>query len=205
MIKTSLRHLLPALLTALALFLSGCATQKGMIVLLPEKGKPSGKVMVSTDKGTRVLDKSWEAVEISGKEKPPGAPVVMKENEVKERFGAVLAATPKPPAHFLLYFKLDSDELVPQSRIVLLEIATVIRERRPALVSVVGHTDTVGTEAYNFQLGLRRAHAVAAKLRALGAVMVSVDSASRGKTELLVKTPDQVYEPRNRRAEVTVR
>ena len=116
-----------------------------------------------------------------------------------------MSAMPLPPVHYLLYFKLGSAELLPDSRLLLPAIAEVIKGRHPAQVSVVGHTDTVESAEYNYQLGLLRARAVSELLASHGAAPARTEISSRGKTDLLVKTPDQTLEPRNRRAEVTVR
>ena len=191
------------------LLLSGCAAQKSaqksVIVLLPEDGKVSGAVTVVTAHGSKVLNQSWQSVEIFGARGAPSDPVVLQEKAVQEAFAPVLAAMPVPPVHYLLYFKLDSGELLPDSRLLLPEIAEVIRKRQPAQLSVVGHTDTVGSMEYNYRLGLKRAAAVCAELAVLGAAPASIETSSRGKADPQVPTPDQFPEPRNRRAEVTIR
>jgi len=116
-----------------------------------------------------------------------------------------MAAMPAPPVHYRLNFKLGTAELLPASQLLLPEIARAIKERHPAQLIVVGHTDTVESAEYNYQLGLQRAKAVSERLASHGAAPVRIEISSRGKTDLLVKTPDQTLEPRNRRAEVTIR
>jgi outer membrane protein OmpA-like peptidoglycan-associated protein len=184
--------------------LSGCAARKSVIVLLPEEGTVSGEVMVVNAQGSQLLSRSWQSVEIAGSQGRPGSPVVLDQTTVREEFGGVMSAMPLQPVHYLLYFKVDSAELLPESRLLLPEIIKVIKERHPAQLSIVGHTDTVESVAYNYQLGLLRARAVAAMLSAHGAAPASSEISSRGKTDLLVKTPDQTLEPRNRRAVVTI-
>jgi outer membrane protein OmpA-like peptidoglycan-associated protein len=71
-------------------------------------------------------------------------------------------------------------------------------------VSVIGHTDTIGTRDYNYQLSLRRARKVADLLASHGVDRNMLDIESHGEDNLLVKTGDQVREPRNRRVEITV-
>jgi len=208
------RCLLLALFLLAGALLSGCATSRksvqpsarpSVIVLLPEGDHPSGEVTVSNAGGTQVLNRSWQSVEIPGTRGRPSGPVVLEQKAVQGAFSPVLAAMPAPPVHFLLYFKLDSTELLPESHALLTGIATTIRERSPAQLSVVGHGDSVGSVRYNYQLGLRRAAAVADRLASQGARPASLETSSRGKADPQVPTPDQTPEPRNRRAEVTVR
>ena len=199
------RQLLLSCCLFVAVLLAGCAGQKSMVVLLPEDGKPPGEVTVVNAHGSQVLNRPWQAVEIQSAAVRPAAPVALSESKVHGLFDKVLSAMPAPPAHYLLFFKLNSAELVPESRLLLPVILTELNKRQPAELSVIGHTDTVESDAYNFQLGLQRANAVPALLKALGAAPAFVETFSRGKTDLLVKTGDQVLEPRNRRAEVTIR
>jgi outer membrane protein OmpA-like peptidoglycan-associated protein len=199
------RHLLPSCYFFVSVLLSGCAAQSSIIVLIPEEGKVSGEVTVVNAQGSQLLNQSWQAVEIAGSHEGPATPVMLDETTVQEVFGGVLTAMPLPPVHYLLFFKLDSAELLPDSRLLLPAIARAIKKRHPAQLSVVGHTDTVESAEYNYQLGLLRATAVPELLAEYGAAPASIEISSRGKTDLLVKTPDQTLEPRNRRAEISIR
>ena len=200
-----LRHLLSSCSLLVALSLSGCAAQRSVIVLLPEDGKVSGEIMVVNAGGSQLLNRSWQSVAIAGPRGEPTKPAVMRAAAVHELFGPLLGAAPAQPVHYLLFFRLDTAELLPESQLLLPEIVRVIRERSPAQLSVVGHTDTTGSVEHNYRLGLLRATLVAGLLLSQGAAPVSVETASRGKADLLVKTPAQTLEPRIRRAEVTVR
>ena len=199
------RNLLPFFCFFVSVLLSGCAAQKSVIVLLPEDGKVSGVVGVVNAQGSQVLNQSWQSVEIAGSQGQPASPIVLDETTVQDLFGGVLSAMPLPPVHYLLYFKLNSAELLPDSQLLLPAIAKAVNDRHPAQLSVVGHTDTVESAVYNYQLGLLRAQAVSGLLASYGAAPVSIETSSRGKADLFVKTPDQTLEPRNRRAEVTIR
>jgi outer membrane protein OmpA-like peptidoglycan-associated protein len=185
--------------------LTGCAGQKSLVVLLPEDGKPSGEVTVETPGGSVVLSHPWQAVEISGGNVQPAAPVTMEEPAVKEVFAEVVAAMPAPPVRYTLYFRQNTAVLTKDSQRLLPEIIKAINKRRPAQLSVIGHTDTMGTEEYNYQLGLLRANTVTNLLKSLGAAPAIIEASSHGKTDLIVKTGDQVAEQRNRRVEVTIR
>lgn len=68
---------------------------------------------------------------------------------------------------------------------------------------VAGHTDTVGDAASNRGLSERRAQAIGRWFKKRG-VKIPVLSAGFGEDVLLVETPDQTDEARNRRAEYIV-
>ena len=184
---------------------AGCAGPKSLVVLLPQDGRVSGEVTVENAHGSQVLKQSWQAAEISGVDARPASPVVMDETAVQGIFGEVLSAMPLPAVHYILYFRLDSAELMPESQFLLPEILKAINARKPAELSVVGHTDTMGSAEYNYRLGFLRARTVPGLLSALGAAPAIIETLSRGKSDLLVKTADKTPEPRNRRAEVTIR
>jgi outer membrane protein OmpA-like peptidoglycan-associated protein len=65
---------------------------------------------------------------------------------------------------------------------------------------VVGHTDTVGTVDHNLTLSRRRARTIATWFKGRG-ITLPIAYEGMGKSVLLVKTADQVDEPRNRRVD----
>jgi outer membrane protein OmpA-like peptidoglycan-associated protein len=68
---------------------------------------------------------------------------------------------------------------------------------------IEGHTDTVGAKDYNMALSQHRAAAVAAYLVSkFGLDASRLDAVGLGSDQLLVPTPDQTPEPRNRRVRV---
>jgi peptidoglycan-associated lipoprotein len=94
--------------------------------------------------------------------------------------------------------------LAPESEVFLPEVFRTVRDRGALDISVIGHTDTIGTRDYNYQLSLRRARKVADLLAKQGVDRNILDIESHGEDNLLIKTGDQVREPRNRRVEITV-
>jgi outer membrane protein OmpA-like peptidoglycan-associated protein len=65
---------------------------------------------------------------------------------------------------------------------------------------IAGHTDTVGDAGYNLRLSRSRAQAIAAWFRRRG-IKIPIAFEGFGETALLVKTADEVDEPRNRRVD----
>ncbi|UFS70492.1 OmpA family protein [Geomonas sp. RF6] len=185
--------------------LSGCAAPKSYVVLLPKEGEPPGEVVVSTLEGSQVLNQPWEKVEIRNDLVPPGKPERVGEMNAQSEVLKVLSALPPQPVHFVLFFHFNSTELTAQSQRLLPEIVRCVQQRPAAEVIIVGHTDTVASEPYNYDLATRRARKVLNLLQKMGAAPLRVDLLSRGECELKVQTPDQTSESCNRRAEVTVR
>jgi OmpA-OmpF porin, OOP family len=72
---------------------------------------------------------------------------------------ADLAATGRTEVYGI-YFDFGSDVVRPQSESVLQQIAEVMRRHADWSIRVEGHTDNVGTDAYNQDLSGRRAAAV---------------------------------------------
>ena len=197
---------------AILLLAAACATatkpasspSRDIIVLLPDDQGKTGAIVVSSAGVTRRLDKPRQTVTVESGS-PPGPSTVMSQQEVQAIAGSALAALPKPPAKFILYFFHDSVDLTKESQAELQKVFQAIRDRAPVDISVVGHTDTLGKKEYNYALSLKRAKAVAAILRGNGVDPSLLDITSHGKDNPLVRTRDQVPEPRNRRVEITVR
>ena len=74
--------------------------------------------------------------------------------------------------------------------------------RRRSQLTVTGHTDTVGSDAYNMRLSRRRAESVAAQLEKDGIASSEIEIVAKGKRDLLVPTKDGVREPQNRRVQI---
>ena len=126
-------------------------------------------------------------------------------SDVQQLFGPALAAMPIRPTSFTVYFEEGTDELTAESRRVVAQIFSEIARRQVPEVVVIGHTDAVGTMAYNDELSIKRAERMRNELVKLGAGRDRIRMAGRGKREPLIRTPDGAPEPRNRRVEVTVR
>ena len=185
---------------ALCAVLGGCAS--GTVVLLPQKDGHASAVSVRQGDREIVLDQPYAAA--SSTALGPRA-YTSSQQKVDEQFGTALAAQPRPPMTFTVYFELGTDAFTEESKRLLTEIMAEIAKRPVPDVLVIGHTDTVGTDPFNDALGQQRADAVRAILMGLGIAATDVHAISRGKRELAVPTPDGVAEPRNRRVVIEVR
>lgn len=72
-------------------------------------------------------------------------------------------------------------------------------------VEVIGHTDSVGADAYNLDLSQRRANAVAGILRAGGVAPSRIVAVGRGETMPVASNDTAAGRQQNRRVEIIIR
>jgi outer membrane protein OmpA-like peptidoglycan-associated protein len=178
--------------------------QQSLVVLLRDEAGTVGKAVVSNRSGDVMLDEEREATRVNG-HKAPTKPAAIADSEVRNLFGDALSAMPGAPLRFTLNFKFESDELTDEARAIVPEIVKLVAQRPVPDVVVVGHTDTMGTPSANYELGMKRAMSVRALLVEAGLDPSLIEVSSLGESDLLVKTPDDTPEPRNRRVDITVR
>lgn len=176
-----------------------------LILLLPDPDTgATGGAAVSGGGASAALDNAREFTLVAA----DGGPTrvrVMSEADVRRQFGDVLAAMPPAPLHFTLFFRFESDELTEESRAMVPDVLRALKDRPVPEVAVVGHTDTTGTSTSNVQLGMKRGTMVRGLLVEAGLDGSAIEVTSHGEAVLLVATPDETYEPRNRRVEITIR
>jgi outer membrane protein OmpA-like peptidoglycan-associated protein len=176
-----------------------------LIALLPDpESGTTGRARVSNEFGSVNLSAPRAATRVTA-DGLPGPVNSISEADVARLFGDALAALPPAPRHFTLYFRFESDALTEQSTALVPAILMAVRELAVPEVVVVGHTDTMGDPKANVALGLKRAISVRSVLVDAGLAPSTVDVNSHGEADLLVKTPNNTPEPRNRRVEITVR
>jgi len=185
--------------------LIACAPKKNLVVLLPDPDGKVGVVEVSNKGGTQLLTESGHATEITATDVSPAVPVTLKSEEILKIFGEAISAQPAPPLTFLLYFQSGTTELTVESQRQILEVLSAIETRKSKDITIIGHTDRVGTREANYKLGLERADFIKTNLVSKGADSAGIEVASHGEDNPLIKTEDEVAEPRNRRIEITVR
>lgn len=103
-----------------------------------------------------------------------------------------------------LLFPFDSDQLMPAARENLRQFAQTLRENTDTQVLIVGHTDSVGTLAYNQALSERRALATSQFLQAQGIAAARLNIAGRGETEPRYSNETENGRQQNRRVEIAI-
>ena len=114
-------------------------------------------------------------------------------------------ATAAPSVSLTVQFATGSADLTPQAIQTLDNLGKAMSDQSlsPYRFRVEGHTDTVGTREMNKSLSERRADAVADYLATNFHIDRSrLQPVGMGEDNLLVPTPDQTNEPRNRRVQV---
>lgn len=104
-----------------------------------------------------------------------------------------------------LLFAFDSTEVRPDLRRDLYTVAGSLREYPDTTVEVVGHTDNVGSAAYNQDLSQRRADAVARILINEGVAPRRVVAYGRGEDQPVASNYTAEGRAQNRRVEIVIR
>jgi outer membrane protein OmpA-like peptidoglycan-associated protein len=101
-----------------------------------------------------------------------------------------------------ILFDFDSAKPRKVSQPELKAMAELIKRSKASHVQIVGHTDDVGTDAYNKRLGQRRALAVCEALIRLGVSPNILEPVSKGESAPLVPNDTEFNRSLNRRVEL---
>jgi len=112
------------------------------------------------------------------------------------------AVAPAAPRSYLVFFDFNKSDLTSQATQIVDQAASNAGPAHVTRLTVTGHTDTVGSDAYNMRLSRRRAESVAARLEKDGVPSSEIEIVAKGKRDLLVPTADGVREPQNRRVQI---
>lgn len=181
--------------------LAACAGPQSYVALIPSPDGSLGKVVVKGQQGEQLLTRARQGALLDGSQPP----FDVSEEQLQRDFGAAMRARPAMPEQFLLYFETGGSELTAESKALLQRIVQTALTRAAVDMSVIGHSDTQGAAQANEALALQRATAIAEQLRGLGLANTTMVIESHGERNLLIATPDETPEPRNRRVEITLR
>jgi len=101
-------------------------------------------------------------------------------------------------------FAFNDASLQPQFYPVLDEVARTLTEYNQTVVEVAGHTDSVGSDAYNQELSVRRANAVAAYLQSHGVMQQRLITVGAGESRPVASNDTEDGRAQNRRVEITL-
>ena len=172
------------------------------ITLLPSPDGKVGKIVVTAGSNQITLDTAFATADVRGN--------TLIKSEVEQaasrkRIEVALAALPQRPRKYRVFYLLDQLALTRESVQDLDAIKQNVANFPAPEVIVTGHADRLGTTAYNDDLSLRRARQMRDILAGSGIPGDKIQVVARGEREPLVRTPDNLSEPRNRRVEIKVR
>ena len=101
-------------------------------------------------------------------------------------------------------FDFDSYAIKPQFQATLNEVAQTLSAYPSTMIDVLGHTDSVGTDAYNQNLSEQRANAVAAYLRAHGVNPARIATQGFGESRPIASNDTEAGRAANRRVAIKV-
>jgi OOP family OmpA-OmpF porin len=115
---------------------------------------------------------------------------------------------PPPPAttrqSYVVFFDFDRADITAPALQTIRQAAAAAKSGTRTSLSVTGHADRSGSDAYNMALSMRRANAVKDALVREGIPAGNMQVVARGEGEPLVPTADGVREPQNRRVEIVI-
>ncbi len=160
----------------------------------------AGAGMVAGAGAGYLLCSLWPEAKPAPKPAPPPPPAPARE-----------APKPPPPApapeRIVLRgvnFAFNSDQVDPSSMVILEVAAETLRNNPGARVSVEGHTDAVGTDAYNQGLSERRAEAVRRVLIERGVPASRLTSSGFGESRPVSSNDTEDGRRLNRRVELNL-
>lgn len=100
-----------------------------------------------------------------------------------------------------IHFDFDRFKLTPLAKVELSEILERMVNNSKLQIEIHGHTDNLGSEAYNKKLSTRRASAIAGYLIESGVAQKRISWFGHGSTKPVSENLDEVSRAKNRRAE----
>ena len=102
------------------------------------------------------------------------------------------------------FFDFDKAVLKPEGKAKLDDVASKVKDINLEVVIAVGHTDSIGSDAYNQKLSVRRAEAVKAYLVSKGIAKDRVYTEGKGKKQPVADNKTAEGRAKNRRVEIEV-
>lgn len=173
------------------------------ISLAPNK-KESNAIVLKADNKSFDIDKPMAYVDLSSNDKKPSKGIYTK-TQFEKKFKDLLAIKVKKPSSLYIYFDTGDDKLTNKNNESLKQVIKELQKRKTRDITIIGHTDTVGTYQDNLQLSKKRVSRVKKWLLSQKFQLNTLTTEHYGENDLLVQTADNVNEPQNRRVEIFIR
>ena len=102
------------------------------------------------------------------------------------------------------FFDFDKSVLKPEGKAKLDDLVSKVKGINLEVIIAVGHTDSVGTDAYNQKLSVKRAEAVKAYLVSKGIETNRVYTEGKGEAQPVADNKTKEGRAKNRRVEIEV-
>jgi outer membrane protein OmpA-like peptidoglycan-associated protein len=109
------------------------------------------------------------------------------------------------PQDFLVYFDSNGSNVRVDAALTLDSVVTAAKQLGSPSVVLTGHTDTMGSSAYNKKLSDERALSVKNYLARHGISVSNITAVGMGETDQRVSTPDQIREQENRNVHIEIK
>ncbi len=103
-----------------------------------------------------------------------------------------------------ILFDYDKADVKPAEALKLDQLASVFAKYPENIITLVGHTDSDGSHAYNQQLSERRAAAIELYLRRKNLNIASLTSVGYGETQPVASNETSAGKAQNRRVEIKI-
>lgn len=174
------------------------------VVLLPDADGKTGEVIVKAEGKEQRISSAYGTASVNRMGSLHAA--TGDAAQVAQRYGSTLAARPAAPVSFTVFFEFGSAvDIAPVFQPTLDKLKGAMAGFPAAEITVIGHTDSVGTLESNDALSLQRAQTVRDLILKSGIQPLVLEVAGRGEREPLVPTADEVPEAQNRRVEINLR
>lgn len=189
---------------------SGCYDREGEL-----SGTVSGNILRATGQTPAGIPSSFVLAvghtgEITGVRSTNGAPFKLYTGEVAPDANTACSppAAQPPGCGATLHginFDLDSATLRPDAVPLLDALAVGLEAEVAAQITVIGHTSSEGSDAYNYELSQRRASAVVEAMVTRGIAPTRLAAEGRGETQPMADNASEAGRALNRRVEIACR
>ena len=131
---------------------------------------------------------------------PPYLPVPVKEDDltrIELKEGQTITLKD-------IYFEFDKDDLMPRSFVELRKLLRILKDHPTMVIEIIGHTDSIGSHAYNKVLSEKRAASCVDFLVENGISAKQLRSTGKGETEPIDNNKYENGRQKNRRVEFKV-
>jgi OOP family OmpA-OmpF porin len=135
---------------------------------------------------------------------PPPAPPPAEPAPAPAPAPAPVPTTEKVSYAADAFFDFDKAVLKPAGKASLDELTSKLQGMNLEVIIAVGHTDSIGTDAYNEKLAIRRAESVKTYLRGKGIEANRIYTEGKGEKQPVADNKTSAGRAKNRRVEIEV-